>query len=289
MFKRISLFLLVNLLVVVTISLVVNLLGVKPYLTAYGIDYESLFVLCFIWGMGGAVISLLLSKRMATWMMGVQIVDSSHSLHQMVERLSRDAGLPKTPEVGIYNSPDLNAFATGPSARNSLVAVSSGLIAHMDTKQLEAIVGHEITHISNGDMVTLTLLQGVVNAFVMFLARALALIASGFGNSRDRNRGGSFMSYYMFTFLFEMVFMLLGSTVVAAFSRWREYRADAGGAILAGRDSMISALQALDRQHTATRMNKAYSALMISNPSPLMRLFATHPPIASRIQRLRHG
>lgn len=288
MFKRISLFLLVNLLVVVTLSLIINLLGIRPYLTARGINYQALFVFCLIWGMGGAIISLLISKKMAKWMMGVRPVDKHEQLYKMVERLSRDAGLSQTPEVGIYTSPDMNAFATGPSERNALVAVSSGLLTRMDSRELEAILGHEITHISNGDMVTLTLLQGVVNAFVMFLARILAMFASGMGNSRENNRGGSFMSYYLFTFLFEMLFMVLGSMVVSAFSRWREFRADRGGAILSSRSAMISALQKLELEHKTTRINKAYSALMISGPK-LHRLFASHPPIATRIHRLKQG
>jgi len=288
MFKRISLFLLVNLLVVVTLSLIINLLGVRPYLTAHGIDYQSLFIFCLIWGMGGAIISLLISKKMAKWMMGVRLVEKHDPLFKMVEKLSRSAGLSHTPEVGVYNSPDMNAFATGPSEKNALVAVSSGLLSRMDSRELEAIVGHEITHISNGDMVTLTLLQGVVNAFVMFLARILAMFASGLGNSRERNRGGSFMSYYLFTFFFEMVFMALGSMVVSAFSRWREFRADRGGATLSSRDAMISALQKLELEHKTTRINKSYAALMISG-SKLHRLFATHPPITARILRLRQG
>ncbi|MCI5052569.1 MAG: protease HtpX [Simkaniaceae bacterium] len=278
--KRIFLFLLVNALVIFTLSLVLNFLGVKPYLTHYGLDYQALFTFCLVWGMGGSLISLMLSKKMAKWMMGVQILarHDNPDLYDMVERLSRHAGLKAMPEVGLFHSAIPNAFATGPSERSALVAVSTGLMQRMNPRELEAVVAHEISHIANGDMVTLTLLQGIVNVFVMFLARVLAY---AIGNSRDR-RGGS---NFMLVFVFEILFMILGSMVVCKFSRWREFRADAGGAMLAGKESMISALEKLSAPQEGS---KSMNALMISGPRA-MRLFATHPPLKERIRRLRES
>lgn len=183
--KRVFLFLTVNVLIMVTISLVLNLLGVQPYLTAKGIDYSSLAIFCLLWGFGGAFISLALSKVMAKWMMGVKILDpktvsgaNDRWLIQTVHQLAAKAGLQKMPEVGIYESEELNAFATGPTKNRSLVAVSTGLLDRMDRGEVEGVLGHEIAHIANGDMVTMTLVQGVVNAFVMFFARILAFAVS---------------------------------------------------------------------------------------------------------------
>jgi heat shock protein HtpX len=182
--KRIALFMAVNILVVATISIVLNVLQVRPYLTNHGIDMRSLAVFCLVWGMGGALISLGLSRIMAKMAMGVKVIDPVSAsgeaawLVQTVHQLARSADLPAMPEVGIYQSPELNAFATGPTKSRSLVAVSSGLLERMDRNQVEGVLGHEITHIANGDMVTMTLLQGVVNAFVMFLARLIAFLIS---------------------------------------------------------------------------------------------------------------
>jgi heat shock protein HtpX len=232
---------------------------------------------------------------MAKWMMGVQIIDpNTHDLElrhllDTVHKLARRSGLP-LPEVGIYRSNEVNAFATGPTKARSLVAVSTGLIQRMKDNEIEGVLGHEITHIANGDMVTMTLLQGVVNAFVMFLARILAYAVSGFGRNRESG-GGSFMSYMLFVYLFEVVFMILGSLVIAAYSRHREFRADAGGARLAGRDSMVSALQslrALQEIKDPRTENPAMAAFKISHPAKkgLIRFFSTHPPLEERIERL---
>ena len=249
--KRIFLFLAVNLVVILTISFVLNILGVKPYLQAQGLNYTSLLLFCFIWGMAGAFISLGLSKMMAKWLMGVRIVDAKDpeyaSLVEMIHRLASEANLPAMPEVGVYESREVNAFATGPSKRRSLVAVSSGLLQRMNEKELEGVLAHEISHIANGDMVTMTLIQGVVNAFVMFLARVLAYVFSGFGKKSESSSGGSYASYIIFMYLFEFVFMILGSLIVAWFSRKREFRADRGGAYLAGKEKMIGALEALKK------------------------------------------
>jgi heat shock protein HtpX len=194
------------------------------------------------------------------------------------------------PEVGLYESDDINAFATGPSKSRSLVAVSSGLLRKLDRPEVEGVLGHEITHIANGDMVTMTLLQGVVNAFVMFLARVLAYVVAQALRGNDREGGMSQGIYFVCVLVFQIVFMVLGSMVVMAFSRWREFRADAGGAHLAGRESMIRALQALQRDHEAVAQAKAPPALatmQISGRDGVMRFFLSHPPLEQRIERLR--
>lgn len=295
--KRVFLFLALNFLVIFMISVVLNLLNIRPYFAAYGIDYNSLMVFCLIWGMGGALISLCLSRLMAKWMMGIQVIEpqthdpESRNLLNMVHHLAQSAGLP-LPQVGIYRSNEVNAFATGPTRNRALIAVSTGLLNRMKDNEIRAVLGHEISHIANGDMVTMTLLQGVVNAFVMFLARVLAYAVSGFGRSSREESGGSMMSYILFVYLFEVVFMILGSLVTAAYSRRREFRADAGGAHLAGKDSMISALQTLrvlQEIRDPRKENPAMAAFKISHPSKkgLLSLFASHPPLEERIERLR--
>jgi len=297
MMKRIFLFLLLNLAVMLMISTVLNLLNVKPYLNASGISYQNLLLFCLIWGMGGALISLGLSRIMAKWLMKVKLIDPSTNdpelkgLLDTVHRLATRAKLPAMPQVGVYRSNEVNAFATGPSRARSLVAVSTGLIQRMKNEEVEAILAHEISHIANGDMVTMTLLQGVVNAFVMFLARILAYAVSGLSRSRDGHH--STMSYILFVYLFEVVFMILGSLLIAAYSRFREFRADAGGAHLSSKTSMISALQTLrifqevqDNQGD----NPALAAFKISHQGKKrgwLLLFATHPPLEKRIERLQ--
>lgn len=295
-FKRIGIFLAVNAVVILTISIILNILGVKPYITAYGLDYESLLIFCLIWGMGGAFISLALSRVMAKWMMGVQIVPQDtrdpelRELVQMVRELSDAANLPKMPEVGVYESHEVNAFATGPSKSRSLVAVSTGLLSRMKREEVRGVLGHEIAHIANGDMVTMTLVQGVVNAFVMFLARAIAYALTMTKGQDSEERQGTPMSYYAIQFVLEMAFMILGSMVVAWFSRYREYRADAGGAQIAGRNNMIQALEGLKRtfEDVDPSSQPAVQALKISSrPGGIMRLFSTHPPLDERIERLK--
>lgn len=299
-FKRIFFFLLLNFLVCATISLILTLFNIRPFLTHYGINYGSLMAFCLIWGMGGALISLALSRTMARWMMGVKIIDpetrdpTQREILELVRELAHDAGLPM-PQVGIFSSPEANAFATGPTKNRALVAVSSGLLHHMKTNEVKGVLGHELSHIANGDMVTMTLLQGVVNAFVMFLARVLAFACSGLGRSREnRSENSGYGSYILFLYLFEFAFMILGSMLVARFSRWREFRADAGGAHLAGKDSMISALKALGSLHNLRdqRFSKpAYQALAISTQGKrgLLSLFSTHPPLEERIERLQRS
>jgi heat shock protein HtpX len=298
MAKRIFLFILLNFLVIAMVSFVLNLFNVRPYLSQYGIDYPSLMVFCLVWGMGGAFVSLALSRVMAKWAMGVKIIDPHttdsdlRELLQTVRCLARDAGVPM-PQVGVYQSNEVNAFATGPTRKRSLVAVSSGLIQRMKNSDVRAVLAHEISHIANGDMVTMTLLQGVVNAFVMFLARILAYVFSGIGrNNRDSSSSGSYMSYVLFVYLFDFVFMILGSLLIAAYSRMREYRADAGGARLAGREDMISALNSLRVLHKIsdphTENVTSFNSFKISasGKKGLFHLFAAHPPLEDRIERL---
>ncbi len=299
--KRISLFLILNFLIVITINIILNLLGIHGYITQRGIDYNSLMAFCLIYGMGGAFISLALSRVMAKWMMGVQVIDPRTSdpglqdLLQTVYSLARGAHLPALPEVGIYDSPELNAFATGPSKSRALVAVSSGLLARMNQDEIEGVLGHEITHVANGDMVTMTLIQGVINAFVMFLSRviAFAIAQAGRGNRDDRDGGGmSWGLFYVVEMVLQIVFMILGSIVVAWFSRYREFRADAGGARLAGRDKMIQALEKLKAAYEIVdpKPQAAVQTLKISSrPSGLLGLFASHPPLEERIARLQNG
>lgn len=294
--KRVVLFLLLNFLVVMMISLVMSLFNVRPFLSQYGVNYTQLIIFCLIWGMGGAFISLGLSRVMAKWALGVKPIDPNttdpelRELLDTVKSLARDAHIPM-PEVGVYRSNEVNAFATGPTKSRSLVAVSTGLLQRMKENEVRGVLGHEITHIANGDMVTMTLLQGVVNAFVMFLARVLAYAFSGLGRNRESGSGGSYMSYILFVYLFEVVFMILGSLLIAAYSRWREFRADAGGARLAGKGNMLDALKTLrvlQEIKDPRAEQPAYAALKISTHAKkgLLHLFSTHPPLEERIQRL---
>jgi len=293
--RRITLLLLVNWLVMLTIGII---LGLFFHGWAAHFGYGIIFLYCFVFGMGGAFVSLALSRWMAIRSMGVQVIEpgtadsEERRLVEIVHGLARAAGLPTMPDVGIYNSPEVNAFATGPSRSRALVAVSSGLLSTMRDSDIQGVLGHEITHIVNGDMVTMTLIQGVINAFAMFLAEAAAIAISQ-GSSRDDNRGGNFFMQWMIYNLFYSVFALLGSIVVCWFSRWREFRADAGGARLAGRDHMISALRALEAvdeagADRAGAQSPAFQALMISGKTGgiLGLLLADHPPLEERIARL---
>src|SRR5213593_2715052 len=286
--KRIFLFLAVNTLEVLTISLVLSLLGVPSYIGSG--RYGTLIVFCLVWGMAGAFISLALSRLMAKWFMGVEVIDPCTSdpglqeLVQMVHGLAQRARLPAMPEVGIYDSPEVNAFATGPSRSRSLVAVSRGLLLAMRPDEVEGVLAHEVTHISNGDMVTMTLLQGVINAFVMFFARLIAFAVANRGGSRDRGySGGSFFV----VIILQIVLGILGSLITAWFSRQREFRADRGGALLAGRDRMIGALRKLaaNRELVDTQ-HQALATLKIDGAKGWMVFFSTHPPIEARIAAL---
>jgi heat shock protein HtpX len=302
MFKRIFLFILTNILVVATISILLSIFGVTHYVEragrGYGLNLQNLLVICLVWGFVGAFISLALSKVMAKWMMGLSVIDPRRAtgieaqLVMTVHRLARQAGLTSMPEVAIYESEEVNAFATGPTRSNSLVAVSTGLLQNMSWEEVEGVLGHEVAHIANGDMVTMTLLQGVVNAFVMFLSRVLAFVVStALSRSDDEESSFPYLLNGILTFVFDIFFTLLGSMVVAAFSRYREYRADAGGAKLAGRHKMIAALERLRRTHELVDNSAAPSlaSMKISNKGGFLALFSTHPPLEERIRRLQQG
>ncbi|MCL4154878.1 UNVERIFIED_CONTAM: hypothetical protein GTU68_054283 [Idotea baltica] len=248
-------------------------------------------IFCLVWGMVGSFISLLLSRFMAKKMMGVQVIDPTSNnnytwLVQMIHDLARRANLPKMPEVGVYESPDVNAFATGPSKSKSLVAVSTGLLNHMNKEEVEGVMAHEIAHIQNGDMVTMTLLQGIINAFVMFFARVIAFAIST--RVKDEMRG---MVNFGVVIVLQIVFGILGSLITARFSRHREFRADAGSAKLCGRSKMIAALKSL--QNIKGKIDvpdepASVAAFKISgsNTSSFKLLWSTHPPLEKRIESL---
>ena len=289
--KRVGLFLLVNFLVLVMIGVVSSILGIRYTMAANGLDYYSLFVFAAIIGFSGSVISLFLSKQMAKSMMRVQVLDPGSNLNkgqrQLVETvhdLAQKAGLRKMPEVGIYLSDEVNAFATGPTRNNSLVAVSSGLLQRLDYDAVEGVLAHEIAHIANGDMVTMTLVQGIINTFVMFLSRVIAYIAATMARE-DAQR----MVHHLSIIVFQILFSILGSIVVMAFSRRREFKADSGGAELAGRQKMVRALKSL--QGTAQLVDNRQESLATFKISGqkkggLKKLLSTHPSLEDRITRL---
>jgi heat shock protein HtpX len=289
--KRIFLFIAVNILIITTLSTVFSLLGIQPYLDAKGINYQSLIVFCAIWGFGGAFISLALSRIMAKWMMGVQIIDPKSSqpelrdLVQRVHNLSRRAGIDVMPQVGYYEGDEINAFATGPTKNRSLVAVSTGLLQRMNHNEVEGVLAHEVAHIANGDMVTMTLIQGVVNAFIMFLARIAGFFASQFVDEEKRP-----IVQFAVVIALEILLGILGMLVVSSFSRQREYRADEGGATLSNKANMIAALEKLKSNHLlpTTDDQPAIASLKISGKtSGFLKYFSTHPDINDRINRLK--
>ena len=286
--KRIFLFVATNLAIMITLSIVLGLLGVTGYITVDGLNYTALMVFSLIWGFGGALISLAISRWMAKTAMGVQLVDgrSGHAdldwLYQTVEQLTRKAGLPM-PEVGVYDSGEVNAFATGPSKSRSLVAVSSGLLRSMRREEIEGVLAHEVSHIQNGDMVTMTLIQGVVNAFVIFFARIIANLIRQMVDERI-----SHLVFFVTTIVFDIVLGFLGMMVVAWFSRAREFRADAGAATLSSRGNMIAALQRLAaNQGLVDESHPQLQTMKISGGKRALSLFASHPPLEERIAALQ--
>jgi len=283
--KRIFLFLVTNLAIVLTLTVVVSVLGV-----AGGPDLGSLALFCLVWGMGGAFLSLQISRWIAKRATGVQLIGGRTGdpqldwLYQTVERLTRQANLPM-PEVGVYNSGEVNAFATGPSKNRSLVAVSAGLMHAMRPEEIEGVLAHEVAHIANGDMVTMTLLQGVMNAFVMFFARVIASVIT---RSDDDRRGGGGM-YFLVVIVLQIVLGILASLVTAWFSRYREFRADAGGAHLAGRERMLGALRRLAANHELVdAQHQALATMKINGLPAWTALFSTHPPLEQRIAALQN-
>lgn len=291
--KRIFLFIATNLVVIALLSVVLHLLGADQILQKNGVDLniQNLLVFSAVFGFGGAFISLAMSKMMAKWMMKVKVIDkpadaAEQWLLSTVQRQARQAGI-RMPQVGIYKSPDMNAFATGMSKNSALVAVSSGLLHGMRQDEVEAVLAHEITHVSNGDMVTLTLVQGVVNTFVIFLSRVI-------GHFVDRvilkNEQGYGIGYLVTVIFLQIVLGIFASMIVAWFSRQREFRADAGGARLAGREKMIHALEALGRMRDQpAQMPEQMAAFGIRGGavSGLRALFLSHPPLEQRIEALK--
>ncbi|MEJ5210188.1 MAG: protease HtpX [Burkholderiales bacterium] len=287
--KRILLFLATNLAIVVMLSITLRILGVEPYLTAQGLNLQALLIFAAVFGFGGAFISLLLSKWSAKMAVGARVIDQPRTeaeqwLVETVRRQARQAGI-GMPEVAIYDSPEVNAFATGWNKNSALVAVSTGLLHSMTRDEAEAVLGHEVSHIANGDMVTLALIQGVVNTFVMFLSRVI-------GHTVDRvifkNEEGHGPAFFVTMIVAELILGLLASLIVMWFSRQREFRADRGGAQLAGRQKMIAALERLARVHTAPLPDKmAAFGIAGGIGHGLKRLFMTHPPLEERIAALR--
>ena len=288
MAKRIFLFILTNIAVILTLSIVAAILGVGSGIGPEGLNIQALAVFCLFWGMGGAFISLQMSRWIAKRATGVQLVDGRTGnqqldwLYETVARLTRQANLPM-PEVGFYDSPEVNAFATGPSKSRSLVAVSSGLFRAMRQDEIEGVLAHEVSHIANGDMVTMTLLQGVMNAFVMFFARVIAYALTRSGDSRNNNG-----SYYLIVIVLQVVLGILGALVVNWFSRYREFRADHGGATLAGRERMIGALRRLAANHEVETQHQALATMKINGGRSWAALFSTHPPLEERIAALEN-
>ncbi len=289
--KRIGLFIATNLAVILLLTAVIHVFGLDDYLARRGTNYQGLLVFAAIFGFGGAFISLAISKWMAKTMMGVRVIDRPQNeteawLVATVRSHAEKAHI-GMPEVGIFDSPQPNAFATGPKKNSALVAVSTGLLRSMRRDEVEAVLGHEVAHVANGDMVTLTLIQGVLNTFVIFLARIIGgLIDSAMrGNSDSRGPG---MAYFLIVMASELVLGLFASMIVAWFSRRREFRADAGGAYLAGTAAMIGALEALKRAHSPKQLPEQLRAFGIDGSigQGVQRLFMSHPPLEERIAAL---
>jgi len=291
--KRLILFLSTNAAILLLLSFVFQLFGVEQWFYREGVNLnlEGLLIFSALFGMGGSFISLALSKWLAKRSMGVRVLERPVDAHgiwlvQTVQRLARQAGI-GIPEVGIFDSPAPNAFATGMSRDHALVAVSTGLLQSMPAKQVEAVLGHEISHVANGDMVTLGLIQGVVNTFVIFLARIVGLVVD---RALFRNDRGVGLGYFATTIVAQIFLSIFASMIVMAFSRWREFRADAGGAGLAGRDNMIGALRSLQHSHNLQDLPGSLAAFGISGGlgMSISRLFMSHPPLEQRIAMLQH-
>ena len=290
--KRIFYFLVTNLAIVLVLSITMRLLGVEPFLNANGLNLNSLLIFAAVMGFGGAFISLAISKWSAKQMSGAVTIETPKTpdeiwLMNIVKKQSQAAGIQK-PEVAIFNSPVVNAFATGMSRNSSLVAVSSGLLEMMTKDEAEAVIGHEISHIANGDMVTLTLIQGVVNTFVLFFSRVIGYTVD---KVVFKTRQGTGPAFFITMIISELLLGVLASIVVMWFSRQREYRADFGGGQLAGKQKMIAALQRLKTQYETSALPKSIAALGISGEQGigLKELFSTHPSLDDRIARLQQS
>ncbi|MEJ2060850.1 MAG: protease HtpX [Gammaproteobacteria bacterium] len=295
--KRIFLFLATNVAILVVLSIVLDVVmavtGTRGIETAQGtINYQALLIIAVVFGMGGSFISLAISKFMAKMTMGVQVIDRPSNqaeswLMNTVQRLAREAKI-GMPDVGVFDSPEPNAFATGMNRNHALVAVSTGLLHNMNEDEVEAVLGHEISHVANGDMVTLALIQGVVNTFVIFVARVVGFVVDRVLLKNERGYG---IGYWVTVIVMEIFLSILASMIVMWFSRQREFRADAGGARLAGREKMISALKALQRVYEPHELPGQFAAFGINGGlgSGLRRLFTSHPPLEERIAALESG
>jgi heat shock protein HtpX len=287
--KRIFLFVMTNLAVVVVLGIVANLLGVNRYLTPNGLDLKMLLGFALVIGFGGAIISLLISKPVAKWSAGVRLITEPQNadeawIYETVRRLSDRAGI-GMPEVGIFDG-EPNAFATGAFKNSALVAVSTGLLQGMTREEIEAVIGHEIAHIANGDMVTMTLIQGVMNTFVVFLSRVIGYAVDSFLRKGSDNNSGPGIGYYISTIVLDIVLGFAAAIVVAWFSRHREFRADAGSAELLGRKQpMINALARLGGM-VPGELPKSVQSFGIAGG--VGQLFSSHPPIEERIAALQN-
>ncbi|MCE5234017.1 MAG: protease HtpX [Mizugakiibacter sp.] len=289
---RIVLFVATNLAVLLLLSVVCKIFGVDAWAYRNGMSLQGLLLMAAVFGMGGAFISLAISKWMAKMSTGARVIAEPQNaaerwLLDTVRRHADSAGI-GMPEVAVYDGPEMNAFATGMSKNHALVAVSSGLLQSMDRQEVEAVLGHEISHVANGDMVTLTLIQGVLNTFVIFLARVVGRVIDSALSGNREERGPGF-GYFMIVMALELVFGLVASMIVMWFSRWREFRADAGGARLAGRGAMIAALERLAGNRGESTLPKSIQAFGISGglARGFARLFMSHPPLEERIAALR--
>ncbi len=289
--KRILLFVLTNIAVVAVLSIVLSVLGVDRFLSARGLNVGMLLVFSLVVGFAGSIISLLMSKPMAKWSTGARVLDAPENateqwLLETVARLAKRAGI-GMPEVAVYDG-EPNAFATGAFKNEALVAVSTGLLMNMTREEVEAVLGHEIAHVANGDMVTMTLIQGVVNTFVVFFSRVVGFVVDRALSRNDQESTGG-IGYTVTVIVCQILFGLLASMIVAWFSRQREFRADAGSAQLLGsRQPMINALARLGSMHEAD-MPQSVAALGINHSSGFFELFSTHPPIEERIAALQQA
>ncbi len=287
--KRILLFLGTNVAILLVLSITMRLLGVEPYLNAQGLNLTSLLIFAAVMGFGGSFISLAISKWTAKKAMGVQVIETPSNstefwLLETVRKYAQEAGI-RMPEVGVFDSPDVNAFATGMSKNSSLIAVSTGLLQQMTRPEAEAVLGHEVAHAANGDMVTLALIQGVVNTFVMFLSRVIGHTVDRVVFKSERANGPAF---YITMIVAELILGVLASIIVMWFSRQREFRADQGGARLAGRQNMIAALERLNGLHPQPLPDKmAAFGVAGGGAEGIKRLFMTHPPLTERIAALK--
>ena len=287
--KRIVLFLATNMAIVLVLSVTMRLLGVEPYLNANGLNLGSLLITAAIMGFGGSFISLAISKWSVKRSMGVQVIDSPVNatevwLLETIRKYATQAGI-KMPEVGVYDAPDVNAFATGMTRNSSLIAVSTGLLRQLTREEAEAVLGHEVSHAANGDMVTLALIQGVVNTFVMFLSRVIGYLVDKVVFKTERGNGPAF---FVTMIAAELVLGVLASIIVMWFSRRREFIADKGGADLAGRRNMIAALERLNGLHPQPLPDRmAAFGIAGGGADGFKRLFMTHPPLEERIAALR--